>query len=144
MFIIWIILARGVQISEGPECRQYNFVGNSAGARREGSRNSSGDNRSHCRLHKCQPKDIPALSVSIFIHTEKKPRLCELPLTSKWRVRESLTNVSRSRNTSAIYCANPQRYCTQFPAFMDRPIDLGRIKHQYCDAFGVNSKKFYR
>jgi len=74
MLVTRIILARRVQISEGPECRQYNFMGNSAGAGWKGSGNSSGDNRSHSRLHKCQPEDIPALSVSnIFLFASEKP-----------------------------------------------------------------------
>lgn len=32
MLIIRIILAKGMQISEGSKCRQYNFMGNPAGA----------------------------------------------------------------------------------------------------------------
>lgn len=79
-----------MQISKGDERRQYNIMGNLACTRRESFGNSSSDHRSRSRLHKRQSEDISTLSVSIpFYLLRKKPRSCKLPLTSKWRTRES-------------------------------------------------------
>lgn len=64
-----------VQVSPRPECRQYNVMGDFAGAGRKSSGSRGGDNRSHSRVHKRHAEDVPALSVStdvIFTFKMKK------------------------------------------------------------------------